>query len=821
MVESRTVRTALVGLIILSLLPFPEVEQTFRWLFVAAFGTELLVRVPLLAARRARGRASTGELLFLLIDFAAFLSFLPLEDWLHRHFEWLVFMRLSRLLVLLRFSRELAKDLYAILTRREQLQQFALVTVAVAALAFVSAVILSQLAVPHDFDGLPARPDGFVDQMWWSFRQLESADNLVSHLHVHPIVSGLSLVLTVIGVFIISFIIGIGTNVVEQVVRAERRRGVSYTGHTVVIGPIDQSEILVREFVRIYAKNKRDPRDQLRRLVRWLVGGGAAPRAWRLPRMALLGPSPEPPPVLLEPGMRWVVYRQGEGTDSDALERIGAARAKRAILLGDPAAGQDSDAITVATLTALRELNPDAHVFLELLSSQNFSTLTALGQSQRTFPLDVPWFLGLFVLHHLVIPGVERLYRFLLTADGSELYSHVFRFGSELDAVARCGDEDGYVSADALARLAAAEGAVMVGVFLGEGEPAATPHDLIALDGLVPWVNPHDQPADPRLRALGAEAGRVPAAKLRGVIALGETYGPVRAFARAIATHAGPPDREPPPLSATLGEPAAPPRRILVVGYSDAIASFTHRLAELTAGADVTVAYDGEPAHMHRLTAALERAGVALDASEAGWDAALARGGRLTVRAGAHGDAMETALARLRVEEPFEAVVFLAEGDAVDPDARTALRLMRLAEHLLDTDGRRPHVLAELTTLKKGERARLHVHAAFARAGREPPRITLVSTEQVRNYFMVHSAFVPGISAVYAQLLGQVGQDLIRLPIEAGGPIRVDALAEELRRRRLIPLGIERGDEMVVNPRPDQVLEGVTGVIVIGESGDG
>lgn len=824
MVESRAVRTLLVVLIIVSLLPQSEVQDAFRWLFVIAFGGELVIRIPLLIRRRRHGRASVGELAFLLIDFAAFLSFLPLEEWVHQRFEWLVFMRLSRLLVLLRFARELAADLYSILTRREQLQQFALVTVAVSALAFVSAVLLSQLAIPHDYDGVAAIPDGFADRMWWSFRQLESADNLVANLHVHPVVGALSLMLTITGVFIISFIIGIGTNVVEQVVKAERRRSVGYAGHTIVIGPIAQSEILVREFVRIYAKNKRDFRDQLRRFFRWIIGGGDAPRAWRLPRMALLGPSPEPPPVLLEPGMRWVVYRQGEGPDTEALERIGAARAKRAILLGDPAAGIDSDAITVATLTALRELNPHAHVFLELLSSQNFSTLSALGQTHRTFPLDVPWFLGLFVLHHLAIPGIERVYRFLLTAEGSELYSHVYRYGEELESIQARADEDGMIAVEELSRLAAVQNTVLLGVMLGERPPDSAPHDLIMMDGLVPWVNPLDAPVDPRLIELGAEAGRVPADRLRGVIALGDNYGPVRALASSIAEGDQPPEPHEQELDATIGEPTTPPRRVLVVGYSDAVASMTHRLAELTTDAHVEVAFDGDPRHMHQLKAALVRAGVTLEAHDGGrrWEAELRRGGRLSVRSDEHGDAMETALAVLAKGE-FEAVVFLAEDDAKDADARTALRMMRLAEHLMTrTNGHTPHVLAELTTLRKGERARAHVAGAFAREGREPPRITLVSTEQVRNYFMVHSAFVPGINEVYSQLLGQVGQDLVRLPVDSDGPVTMSALRAVLRERRFVPIAIERGEqEAIVNPDPDAVYDGVTGVIAVGESGDG
>ncbi|MGE0791847.1 MAG: hypothetical protein AB7S26_39600 [Sandaracinaceae bacterium] len=818
LVESRAVRTTLVVLIIVSLLPLrrltsPEVELALTWVFLIAFGAELLVRVPLILTRRKERRAGLGEVGFLLADLAAFVSFIPLDAMLDSHLIWLRLLRLSRLLVLVRFARELAADLYSILTRREQLQQFGLVTLAVAALAFVSAVVLNQLGVQHDYRGDHEAPE-LVDQMWWSFRQLESADNLVASLHGHPLVSILSLALTITGVFIISFIIGIGTNVVEQVVRAERRRSVGYTGHTVVVGPIQASEILVREFVRIYVKNKRDLRDQLRQLLRWFTRGGTAPRGWRLPHLALLGPDDDPPAVLLEPGMRWVVYRQGEGTDTEALLRIGADRAKRAIVLTDPSAGADADAITVATVSALRDLNPSAHVFLELASSKNLDTVGALGQPDRTFSLDVPWFLGVFMLHHLVVPGVERLYRYLLTADGSELYSHVYRTRSELDRLVQRRGEDGALDFGAMAARAERYGAVLIGVVLGDREPTDGPYDLISLDGLVPWVNPLDEPTDPRLLELGARAGRVPASSLRGIIALADNYGPVRHLARGLTEAPLSPRRAAEPSDVTIATAEPCPRNVMIVGLGNAVASLAHRLGELADEARVTVAFDGDELSLHQLGASLAHLGIALQRTDEGWQASLPRGGRLEVLSEPHVDAMQTATRALSCGE-YESIVFLSEHHAKDPDARTALRLLGLCEHLLARGGDAPHVLAELTTLQKGERARAHVLSAFERAERRPPRITLVSTEQVRNYFMVHSAFVPMINEVYAQLLGRVGQDLVRLPFDEPCRVEIAALSARLADSRMIPLAFEREDDVVVNPDVGVTYDGVTGVLAI------
>ncbi|MCA9610869.1 MAG: hypothetical protein KC619_34975, partial [Myxococcales bacterium] len=86
------------------------------------------------------------------------------------------------------------------------------------------------------------------------------------------------------------------------------------------------------------------------------------------------------------------------------------------------------------------------------------------------------------------------------------------------------------------------------------------------------------------------------------------------------------------------------------------------------------------------------------------------------------------------------------------------------------------------------------------------------------NYFMVHSAFVPGIDEVYAQLLGEIGQDLVRLPVRADGPVRMTDCVAALRDRCMVPLALERADgEVLLNPPPDHAYEDVTGVFVIGE----
>lgn len=849
-VEGRRARFFLSGLIVVSVLPVPGIEDRLRPLFLLAFGLELAVRGAWAVATRDR-RGAWGWV-FLLVDLAALVSFLPLEDWLGMSPQaerLLVLLRLSRLLVLARFAQDLGRDLYAVLTRREQLQQFGLVTLAVASFAFVAAVVLDQLAIPHDYDGDEVAADErFWDRIWWAFRQLESADNLVENLQVHPLVAVLSLVLTIIGVFIISFIIGLGANVVGQVVRAERRRPVGYRRHSLVIGPVAGAEVLVREFVRIYDKNRVLRRVRLRQLLPWLLGQGPPPRRHALPRMALLGPTADPPAYLVDPAMRWVVYREGEGADAEALDRVAASDAKRVMLVADPASGEDADAVTLASLMAVRARNPSAHVFVEVLESRNAPLVEAVG-GPGTFPLDVPHFMGLFLCHHLLAPGIEGVFRDLLTAEGSEFYTHVFVDPEEWRGVRALADAPGgRLAFDEMAACAYHEhGVLLAGVFFGQEPVRRQERGLVPVDRLEPWVNPQAIADDDRNAAeRGARAGEVPVAPLRGLIGLADTYLPLQRYARSLVAGRGLwEDGGARTLNPSEGDVAAavvdairvderPLGRVLVLGFSAALPSLIRGLARFVPGVEVVLLVDAPDGRRVSLRERLARLDVPLFAPddeldrlpEDGAVLSLERGGRLEVHQHL-GEDLVAALPRHRLSspsQPFDAAVFLSEPGAMDRDARTLTRVLRFARVLESRDlpvARRFHVLAEFDSVDRGEGLRQHL----ARHGRRL-RLTLVSTERIKNYFMVHSAFVPGVGNLYDRLLGSVGDELVRLEMspsvaDVDGTVGLWALHRALGPRGVLPLAVEMDDgEVVLHPPPDRrfAADRVRGLYALADS---
>jgi hypothetical protein len=826
-VEARITRLFLVVLIIVSLLPFVQLERALRPLFLVVFGCEIGVRIAILWVRRP---PSAAESTFALVDLCAFASFLPLERWLSPEQATLfTLMRLMRLLVLLRFARELASDIYGIVTRREQLHQFSLITAAVFMLAFVAAVILShmQLTPPGEHGGSPS----FFDHLWWAFRQLESADNLVATVRVHPMLVALSLGLTITGVFVVSYIIGIGANVVAQVLRTEQLRPVGYRDHALVVGPLKNAEVLIREFVRIYEKNRKASLRPWREIWAWLGRGAPPPRSHALPRVALLGVDPEPPAYLHEPGMRWVVYRKGDGADPDALTRVAAAQAKRAILLAPENAGHDVDALTLSALTALRSLNPSVQVCVELHGENGCDIARAVGGA-GTFPLDVPRFLGLLLCQHLVVPGVERLYGDLLGIESSEFYTHIFVDKSELAAIDAM--ERDHLSFACMARAAyRAYGVVLTGVFLGDPprrarrsraggspEPGRRRARDLGTDRLVQWLNPAEAPpADSRVAALGGAADKVPRAALRGLIGVADSYLPMRRYAHAFLAErknalAG---RETvAPAAARVVERLIPargvPRRILIVGFSPALRSLLEGLVRFVPDADILVVMGARGDEAVPLAWRLEMLAIGISHTDpppghAGRELAI---GQARVRVFTHEgpDLAGFAEECVRAAGAVDAAVFLSEPQAVDRDARTAMRVLRFARGLETghvPHGERLHVLAEFWSLRKGDH--LEAYLDSKRCGFADPshlHVTIVSTDEIKNYFMVHSSFVPGVTAIYDELLSEHGQEIVRLELD--GPSGEDLvtfgeLADALRPRAAVPIAVELEHEsVVINP---------------------
>ena len=777
-------RLVLAVLIVVSVLPFDALERQLRPFFLVVFGIELIARLGLIATRRVR--PTGADWAFIAFDVLALISFMPLEALLPvgagRDATWLRAFRLVRLLVLIRFGQDLARDVWRVLTRREQVQQLTLVTLGVLSLSFVGAVVLAHLGVGHDYD-LDGQPDAetFWDQVWWTFRQVESPDNLVSSLATEPAALIVSLLLTIFGIFIFSYLIGVGTSVVEQVLRAERRRPIGYRDHTLIIGPVHESELLVSEFVRIYEKNASLRRIAPKQIWSWLVHGRGRPRRQAVPKIALLGQREEPPSFLYEQGMRRVVYRAGEGADPDALERVNVDEAKRIVLIAPEGPDAEADALTIARLAAVRARNGSAHVFVEVKESRNEALAGQIGGA-GTFALDSTRFLGLFLCQHLIVPGVETLLDELLSARGAELYTHLFVDPWERRKL----DELGEIQfTDLAAHAHRAHGVTVIGAFVG---PSIKRNGmgLVPADRVKPWVNPLVVGRDPGTK----RSGVLDTDAFRGFVGIAETYEPMRALAQDVLTGRMSPEH--PKAAETLLRRVAlseqrPPKRVLVIGYSPALAPMIEALAHFVPEVEVRVVLDGDTATATRQARSL---GVELGDVTA---KVLEREGRLRV----FHEPIDLATAAVQHVPPqgLDAAVFLSSMGALDVDASTALRVLHFMQSCTLSAFR---VLVELEDAHRGEQLARKLRYLDLSGD-----LTILSTNQIKNYFMVHSAFVPGLTDVYARLLGTRGQEIVRLPLRedsVGKPVRFDAIREALFSRGCIPLALQVGTEIVLNP---------------------
>jgi hypothetical protein len=206
----------------------------------------------------------------------------------------------------------------------------------------------------------------------------------------------------------------------------------------------------------------------------------------------------------------------------------------------------------------------------------------------------------------------------------------------------------------------------------------------------------------------------------------------------------------------------------------------------------------------------------------------LEQGGPLTIYSHDAPDLARFAARRLQALAPVEAVVFLSEPSGGDRDARTALRVLRFVKLLEENRvprGAGMHLLAEFVSVDIGTYIQRHlVVRKCGFALEDVLRLTLIAKETIKSYFMVHSAFVPGVSDIYSRLLEERGQDIVRFPLAQSSttPATVTwrALCQALLPREAIPIGLETVHGTILAPQADRAFAAadVRGVYAIAES---
>lgn len=474
--------------IIISLLPFgwvPRLDAAFLLLFLIEFllrallifrgealyahgnATGVTPTEAELAEQRGWQWPSTGTVLLLVLDLLALLSFVPAIIGIESaETRWLRLFRLSRMVLLLSYWAPLVRDVWSVMARQERAKQVVLLGFIVLALSFAGAVVIDQLHTGKDeelidFDGdqiygvdehgeaLDPDDERFIVHLWWAFRQIQDPGNMLNSPEQAAAVV-VSLALTIFGLFMVSFLIGLGTDVVRELMEISRLRPPDLRGHTIVVNIDPSTQQLLHELIR-YSR-KLLPGGDLS--LGWLAQllRNTTQRGIRGARYLAVGRSHDAPDFLRQPALAKVFYRQAHLEDETFLQRTDVIDAQRVVLLADLDA-KDPDAETIQALLTITESLREADeeqarrasllfgldskrkrarlLIAEVLDESNVpaarSAITGDGRGQtRAFVVPSERLIALFVACIARRPGVGRLLEELLTSHGHELYTLFF-----------------------------------------------------------------------------------------------------------------------------------------------------------------------------------------------------------------------------------------------------------------------------------------------------------------------------------------------------------------------------------------------------------
>ncbi|MCA9696592.1 MAG: hypothetical protein KC431_03620, partial [Myxococcales bacterium] len=258
-----------------------------------------------------------------------------------------------------------------------------------------------------------------------------------------------SLALTIVGLFMVSFLIGLGTDVVRELMELSQLRPPELRGHTIVVNIDLSTQQLLHELLRY--SQKLFPEGALsRRWVQQLLSN--TKRGIAGARYLVVGRSPDPPDFLRQGELARIVYRQGQLDDETFLIRTDVAEAQRVVLFADLHA-EDPDAETIQALLTITESLREADakrrdlplggrrarlLIAEILDESNVPAareaiigagvggLPDKAKPTRAFVVPSERLIALYMACVTRRPGIGRLLEELLTSHGHELYTLFF-----------------------------------------------------------------------------------------------------------------------------------------------------------------------------------------------------------------------------------------------------------------------------------------------------------------------------------------------------------------------------------------------------------
>ncbi|MFC2171233.1 ion transporter [Acidobacteriota bacterium] len=794
--DKELVKIVLSGLIIISVLPegvLPqELSSNLSLVFFFIFALEFILRLFVFFPAYKEGRSGRGDLVLLALDLIATLSFLPVELIYPpvKGLRVLRLFRLMRIFLLFRYWGATGKEIWIILMKRKYQILFAASVVLI--LSFVGSIILSNI---EDFQnqgavsgentkrGFDYNEDGQVNKqdktfssiLWWTFRQIQDPGNLIKKPR-GGIILLLSIILTIVGLFLFSFIIGIGTSVVDELVSASYGRRIGMSDHSAILNISHSTDLLLLELKKYYMKH------------------------FRKAKIAVLGTSKIRPDYLFRSELRRVRYRWGNPSLVQDLTKVDADRASRVILLGDPK-DPDSDAKVVSQILSTRQLNPDGLILAEIIRECN---LRAAAEAAGDHAIPIPLFkiLGLFLTNIILFPGFEDVFREILTSTGQEIYTVIYGEGS----VSPLSDSQRTATFGDLFRFGATHhGIILIGVLVPAEEADGRSGDL------KPVLNP-----DP------SQTFQEP---IRGIVGLARQWGDLRDLALDyetgdITAPSGPSSTEDGLPSFRLNPEISRIKKVLICNFSEWLIEFVEQLTLFLNEVEFYIMAQEETevgrikdlliTHTQRLIArgvdhrgSFERADTGLIYRIHG-----ARSSSVPISVFTGDPAEEREFTDPQVGgfklKDVDLMLFAPQADETsDSDAKTALgtlKMWNLQRSRPDLFHPSFRMVALVNEPAKGDLLERKGKEIFAER-KECPAFTVLSIERIRNHFLAQAVFVRKIVDIYRDLLCESRQEIFRIvPDWTGGDLDqkigfLDLLNTVYSRERLILIGVE-----ILNP---------------------
>ncbi|MDQ6964385.1 MAG: hypothetical protein Q9M13_05635, partial [Mariprofundales bacterium] len=187
--------------------------STLLWVLICYFVLELVIRVAVMRTMRFETRRErTTEWIFWWLDCVATLLMIPALAVIPHGGA----LRMFRLVRLLRPWMMIFRNLRIVMREGQYLQEINLVVLITAVLSIGGGALAQMLLGRFDYsqeNGIDAADDTILAPIWFMFRLLTDPGNAV-HFPNSAALGLLTIITVIIGVFLFSFFIGIGSNIV-------------------------------------------------------------------------------------------------------------------------------------------------------------------------------------------------------------------------------------------------------------------------------------------------------------------------------------------------------------------------------------------------------------------------------------------------------------------------------------------------------------------------------------------------------------------------------------------------------------------------------